>query len=356
MRLWIVISVGSDFLKVGILTYHDGFNHGAFLQAFSMQKVLESCGHHVCVINYKNKVHARKEGWRQLIKYRRPRRFLDFFEKRTAFHQAHSQFNLSSYTTDPEEVDRLGLDAVVVGSDVVWNYKIFGYDDLYFGGVKATKRIAYAPSFGWIGGDDPGIEETTAGLRRFDHISARDENTQRIAERVTGIQPPKVLDPTFLIDFAPYEQMTERIRRLPPFLLVYAHSITDDHVAQVMAFAKKEGLICLATGYRQPWCDKNCIGVGPFEWLALYRAARFVVTSTFHGTIFSVKYEKPFVVSMNEMAKIRVGSLLKTLQLPNCVLPFGLDGEYFDYTKCREVLSKEVLFSREWITRAINGQ
>ena len=73
-------------MKIGILTFHDGLNHGAFLQAFSTLSFLKKhIYNNVFIINYKNKNHLQKEGIFQIFNYRNPLRINDFFKKRKAF-------------------------------------------------------------------------------------------------------------------------------------------------------------------------------------------------------------------------------------------------------------------------------
>ena len=136
-------------MKIGILTFHDGLNHGAFLQAFSTLSFLKKTYNNVFIINYKNKNHFQKEGIFQIFNYRNPFRINDFFKKRKAFKNDQEKMYLTEFTSDIEDVKRLDLDLIIVGSDVVWNTKIFGFDKIYFGGLDNSKQISYAASFGW---------------------------------------------------------------------------------------------------------------------------------------------------------------------------------------------------------------
>ena len=297
-------------MKIGILTYHDGLNHGAYLQAFALMRVLGGMGHDVEIINYKNRVHHHMEDVRPWFKYRRPFRFIDRIKKQRAFSLDHKQMKMSRFSTDPNELKKSSYDVLVVGSDVVWNYKIFGYDEAYFGGVPADRKISYAPSFGWVNAEELHPSSMKEDLKRFDSISVRDENTRAIIEAVLGVDAPLVLDPTLIYDFSSDERSSDWPQKLGEYLLVYAYAVNKHVIEQVRKYANANGLKVVGLGYREHWCDINLMGVGPLEWLTLFKNASAVLTSTFHGAIFSVKYEKKFFYIANTKAKNRVVTLL----------------------------------------------
>lgn len=340
-------------MKIGTLTFHDGPNHGAFLQTYALMHFLQTHSYDVQIINYKNICHSKKEGYHQLAKYRRPIRFYDFFLKRYAFQRAHRFYNFTAFTTNPREIKKLHFDIAIVGSDVVWNYKIFGYDELFFCGLNAKKQIAYAPSFGYVNASETIPVNVQWGIQKFDFISVRDENSQRIVYEITGKKPPLVLDPTFLVDFSSFEEITDRIISLKPFILIYATQLRKSEIQAIKLFAKQKGLITVAVGYRQAWCDKNWMGVGPQEWLGFFYKARYVVTNTFHGTVFSVKYKKPVAVSMHNGIKNRVIPLLKLCNIEslifgtNEVVPFKDNGVVLSFDEF--ALQEKVAFSKNWL-------
>src|SRR5690606_3808547 len=185
-------------------------------------------------------------------------------------------------------------DYVIVGSDIVWNFKdpFLGSDPIYFGqGLDGTRLISYAPSFGNISISDSLPDFVSRGIKNFEKISVRDTNSAEIIKNISGVEPETVLDPTFLIDPSPFERVVSRPH---PYLLVYAYHLREHEIRSAKAFAKQRGLQTVAVGYRCDWADKNVIALGPFEWLGYFKNASYVLTSTFHGTIFSLKYQKNF--------------------------------------------------------------
>lgn len=342
-------------MKIGVLTFHEGLNHGAYLQAYATMRVLEEMGHCVTLINYKNREHWLEEDVHPWKVYRRPIRFIDRFKKIKAFKADHKLFKLTPFTKDPKVVQRLGFDVVVVGSDVVWNYKIFGFDKLYFGHLPAKRTIAYAPSFGWVNFGDQHPAGVAEGIQSFDVLSVRDDNTRRIVESITGVSAVTVLDPTLIYDFSKDEVITPRIQKLGKYMLVYAYVSDPDVISGVQKYAREHGLKLVSLGYRQPWCDKVYMDVGPMEWLGFYRHASAVATSTFHGTIFALKYKKEFFYIKNEKAQNRVVSLADSCGLTDAF--FGSDDPMAfvqpDHEDVQRHLKPLADASRNWLEQAL---
>lgn len=303
-------------MKIGILTFHDGLNHGAYLQAYCTIQTLKDLGHEAIIINYKNREHWLIEDVRPWLAYRRPIRFLDRWQKQRAFKKDHQVLPLTAYTRNPEEVRQLHFDAVVIGSDVVWDTSIFGFDPLYFGGFNADRRIAYAVSCGKT--HDYGKDSSAVGKRlcSFEAVLVRDENTRRLVSSLTRSDPPIVLDPVFLpaeVDFC----MTQHEPQLPakPFLLVYGEQYSEEDAEFIREFASLKRLMVISVGSRNLWADRSILDVGPLSILHFFKAAKFVFSSTFHGCIFAVRCEKNFAVRIHSSIENKVTSLLDKLGL-----------------------------------------
>lgn len=302
-------------MKTAILTYHDGLNHGAYLQAYCMMITLRQLGHEPVIINYKNREHWLKEDVRPWLAYRRPIRFLDHFQKRKAFKRDHQLMTLTEYTRDPEKVKRWPFDAVVIGSDVVWDTNIFGYDSLYFGNLNTDRCIAYAASCGtadFEGDVESGIQE---GLNRFHSISVRDQNTRSMVKVVTGIDPQIVLDPVFLPEHI--DELTANVV-VPqkPYVAIYGSIYAEEDGKFIVDFAHKRGFELISVGSRNFWADRSVLTVGPLSIMSWIKNAEFVFSSTFHGTIFALRSEKQFAVRIHRGIENKVNSLLRTLELP----------------------------------------
>lgn len=320
-------------LKIGILTFHEVFNPGAFLQAYATQELLTRMGHDAEIINYNNPVHryhlfqhVLKQGWRLPL---RLKQVADAFVRDLAFEKARRlHLKRSILFETREDIAKTHYDAVLVGADIVWNFKSknLGMDPVYFGeGLNTDRLIAFAPSCGACTVDDIIPEYVSKGLERFNSISARDPNTAQIAERACGRRPEVICDPTFHIIDQIQDFPHEDPRR--DFILVYllpGHT-SEGLIQQVLELKAQTGLPVYAVLYRQKWADKNIIHCGPFEWLDLIRNATFVITNTFHGTIFSILTKANFVLEYNELIKSKTNRMVSGAGLDARVLTLGSD-------------------------------
>ncbi|MFL2859456.1 MAG: polysaccharide pyruvyl transferase family protein [Pontiellaceae bacterium] len=340
-------------MKIGIITFHDGLNHGAYLQAFSTMMFLREKSHDVFIINYKNRLHDKKEGYTQIFKYRNPFRIIDFLKKKKAFKISQKKLYLTPFTTNPMDILSLKFDLIIVGSDVVWNTDIFGFDNIYFGGLINCKQISYAASFGWGEPNEEIIGMIKKGINNFSDISVRDKRSQSIIENLTNKIPDIVVDPVFLTQWNLYEKISERIQDLPPFILIYAYKLDEMEIEHIIEYAKNNNLISISIGYRQKWCDSNYLDVDPFEWLGFFKKASRVITSTFHGTIFSIIYNKRFYVSINEKNKSRIETLLELTDLNNIVESNVKDALTYDARNSLKMMNKNIIKSKKWLINSI---
>jgi len=146
------------------------------------------------------------------------------------------------------------------------------------------------------------------------HISVRDRNTADFVESILNTAPERHVDPVFISDFDPF---IPQLKPRKPYLLVYAYPnrICDENeVAAIKAYAQKNRLDILCVGMQQRWCKHN-IPATAFELLSYVKGAQCIVTDTFHGTVFSAKYNKRFVAFIRESNRNKLGGLLDQLQL-----------------------------------------
>ena len=301
-------------MKIGILTFHEGINHGGFFQAFSTYKFLKNNGYDVEIINYKNKTHWLAE-YKVFLLTKNPKKLIFNIKKIFAFKEDQKEMKLGKFTTDISMI-KLEFDVIVVGSDIVWNYEwaFLGKDPVYFGkGLKSKKWVSYAPSFGAVDCETSIIPDyVVRGLKKFSHISVRDENSMCLVKKACEKEVKVVLDPSFLLDTS---GMEKAIKTKDEFLLIYAYSLRESDVKQVKEFASQNNLKVIAIGYSQPWADLNIINLGPFEWIGYFDKASYVLTGTFHGTLYSLKYKKNFITSNNKGISNKVKTILSKLGL-----------------------------------------
>lgn len=291
-------------MNVGIVTFHSVYNYGAFLQALALRRFIASLGHRVEIVNYTN---PRQAGFQErcLFGRRNPRvlagnwiRKRKFLKSRAAFLRESAPFQGSA------DIDRQSYDTLVFGSDEIWNYEAHahGFDPVYFGIGSRSRLVAYAPSLGALPARAEPPSSVREALRNFSAISVRDDQTSSRVREITAstAAPPIVLDPVFLDAFEEVETSPPKEK---PFLAVYGDIPWPEARGQITAWARGRGLKTLSIGYYNKWCDENRLAAGPGEFLGLLRAADYVVTNTFHGTMFSIKFRRPFLTIRPENSR-----------------------------------------------------
>ena len=335
--------------RVGILTLHHSYNCGSMLQAFALQETLERMGHEVRVINFSNEGQARlyrvlerptslKRIVKDLLLAPRAGRIRRNFAAYERFMTEHLHLD-GPVVRHREELDDAGYDVVVAGSDQVWNVTIDDGDDAYFlPWVTRARRVAYAPSFGArsIARFSPDPRVHAGWLKDFDALSIRERNGRRWIRELIGVDVPVLLDPTLLLDAGDYAPLEHRPPGLPgEYLFYYAPSYSRPINRFVAAIAKRHGLAVVAfnaktfyvkgmglTGFVLPAVE------GPAAYLALIRGAAAVVTTSFHGTVFSTIYRRPFWTVKNGGMyhdDDRVLTLLEALGLQDRLVPPSFD-------------------------------
>lgn len=344
-------------MKVGILTFHEGINHGGFFQAYSTFSFLKQNGFDVEIINYKNKTHWLLE-YKAFLWTKNPIKLIKNIIKIRMFKKAHQKFKMTDFSKNIKDIDTSKYDVIVVGSDIVWNYewKFLGNDSVYFGkALKAKRLISYAPSCGAVDLSSPIPDFVKDGLNKFNHISVRDENTALLVEKAIDKKAKIVLDPTFIYDIQGEEIEPNEKEK---YILVYAYHLRENEKNTIIKFAKEKRLKLISVGYSNSWCDKNIIEIGPFEWLGYFKNAEYVLTSTFHGTIFSLKYRRNFVTSTNPGIEAKIKTILETVGLSRRVINDTDIREVLnnpiDYTAVDKILDMLIKDSRNFLLKAIN--
>ena len=270
-------------MKIGILTIQ-GLNHGSFLQGFALRTYLENLGHKVSFINNL-----------------RPKKFLSSVNSLNILFEIKKNFSiLSAWKNQPMKTRLKFYDTVVIGSDIVWAKNT----SIYYGhGINANKTIAYAPCC-----SDNTYEKLDScavqGLKKMDGLSARDTNTAKMVEMATGRRPPIVLDPSFLIDWTSFE-MGDVVN--DGYILIYSYTGKLKSLRK-KALSMDKPLV--SVGNYLDWCDLSIPDASPFEFLKWVKHADYVLTDTFHGTAFSLIYQKPFASFLRSH---KVSYQLKTL-------------------------------------------
>jgi hypothetical protein len=344
-------------MKIGILTFHHGHNYGGFWQTYSFFCYLRQQYPDASVINYVNPKHLLKKTAMTLCS-KNPFLIPANIKKALVFHKAHKNYDMTPLTFTSSGISHEGFDVVVLGSDEVWNFRnpMFGFDPTYFGyGIDAKKIISYAASFGALKGTEepPAIVEDC--LRKLDHISVRDKNTQEAVAKVVGRDVPILADPVFLHE----QKADENVSEPNGYILIYSLKLPAETVEEIIAFAKIMNRKLVALVYPKRWCDVNVGVVDVFEWLSYFKNADVVITSMFHGAMFCVKYNKQFSFIMNDYRRFKVDYVFDFLSLNDRVWPNAggfsqIFSKAIDYDYVNQKTASMANESKRYLQESIN--
>ena len=338
--------------RVTIFTLVGANNIGAFLQGFALKEVLARFGYEVEFGVMPS--HGKKDSKLSRVGYYMKHGNIKLlgYKMITARKYEQMRKHLVFRNITEDEV----LDVVVVGSDEVWNLESssFYHHPQYFAKkLKAKKMISYAACCGNCSKEK--LIENGLDFSGFDHISVRDAYTSDFVCSVDSRTPEIVLDPTFLL--SSYESYLPDIAA-KDYIMIYSYGLDKNAIALVKKFAKQTGLKKYSVGTYNSWCDKN-ITADPFTMLAYLKNAAYVVTSTFHGTALSIKFNKEFTVFAGNGQKVL--SLLNTFSLMSRDASESADlksifSDPIDYRYVNSVLTDEIDKSVAYLTKAIFGE
>lgn len=285
-------------MRVGVLTFHRCINYGSYWQARCLVEGLRALGHDAELLDH-DAPEVRRAEWRCALQPQLPQRtrrddLPRYAAKTRAFFAAFDRLPESvRFPIDrPEEAGR--YDAVVVGSDEVWNFRHPWYASrpIFFGeGLDTGRLISFAASFGNHDASD-GIDAQWADrLQRFDALSVRDENSRALVQAALGRDPAVVLDPCLQFPPAAVDGGADE----PRYLALYGHGFPTWFAALVRQHADALGYRIVSIGYRNDWVDEQRIALTPEEFPAAIARAAAVATNFFHGAVFALRYARPLV-------------------------------------------------------------
>ncbi|MDR7150629.1 hypothetical protein J2W49_002592 [Hydrogenophaga palleronii] len=338
-------------MNVGILTFHFSDNYGAALQAYALRRWLTEQGHHARFIDYRP-AHIEHGGHLSMptspaklkanlkVVYLAASSFLHQHfghqgqkEKFVKFREHFLGIPGGTAPSDNDEslAQARSFDLIVAGSDQIWSpSQHYGFDPNYFLDFAQSfpaRKISYAASFGRDRVSPSEASQLPGLLRHFDAISVREASGVTLVEQATGQTPANVPDPTLLHNN--YAELTDRTPSADadPYLFCYGLR-SPDNIRQTADLISKH-LNCTILSPHNPhrrWVEiGRTVHPDPGEWVSLVKNARFVVTNSFHGTVFALLFRKPFIVAGltgdKATANARAINLLRAVGLENRFTP-----------------------------------
>lgn len=328
-------------MKVCILSMQRVNNMGSLLQSYALKKTLNSLNCEVEFLdiqkkdqdyyllgNVREEYHeSERTGFIGKLK-KLDRYSLNRIKIKHISYQQDDLFDVFRKNQLNIEKKSSHYDLCVIGSDEVFNClnsSTWGFTSQLFGNVPEAKQvITYAASCGATKYDNLTIPIRHRISESFDNIawfSVRDKNTYEFVNKLTSKDVQIHLDPVLIYDFK--KELDELSIEYPKkYCIVYSYynRIHDKHeVETIVKFCEANGLIPIALGAPQYWI-KEYIPCTPFECLKLFQNAEFVLTDTFHGTIFAAKYTKAFGVMTRPSNYNKLNDLINRLGIRNHLL------------------------------------
>lgn len=301
-------------MKTGQLTFHACHNFGGVLQCLALQKALGRLGVEAEAIDYNPawKMRWLQAGSRLLVR-RYGDQVMDMLGERrfgAAHYRAFRAFRRQHLKLSPPCGSVAALrrqartyDALVVGSDQVWNgewhWPVYFLD---FATRYTGRKISYAACFGHDRQPPRFLKRVPAWLEGFTALSVRNQLSRAMVQRLSGRDAALVADPTLLVDLREVAVPPPRVQG--PFILVYA--LKTDRVSESAAIVGevkrclKLPVVSVTPGSLVsapfPGADLTVDDAGPAEWVWLMAHANCICTDSFHGALFALKYRKPLVV------------------------------------------------------------
>ena len=328
------ISITYPFMKIGILTFHCAHNYGAVLQCYALQEVLKGMGQAVEVIDYRPNYLTR--AYRIISLHRILSRNPFNIVKRIISECLCLPQQIKRYGRFERFINRylnLSVDKVafsnydiyVMGSDQIWNPKITkGFDGYYFGYFPFSKGerkyIAYAASMETEALSESEKEYLRKALCNFDAISVRETHLANLLRPLTYKNIQVVLDPTLLAATSIWNKFMDKSPLNKKYVLIYqvrgdrriVKKIAD-HIAEQLGTSVVT-IAVLPTWYRGKYLLQT---ESPQDFVNWFQHASCIVSSSFHGTAFSIIFNKPFYSVRMGIRDTREISLLRSLGLEN---------------------------------------
>lgn len=327
-------------MKIGILTVPFNNNYGGYLQCYALMSVLRKIGHEPIIINRRQNIKVYGVG---KLKAFIINRLLDKKERfyniksMEAYH-AQKGKNMCSFverylqpktqplykTSDYEIVKSLNLDAVIVGSDQVWRPRyVPDIEEYFFKYIPENiRRMAYAASFGCdnVEYTEQELNKCSKLLNVFSAVSTREKSGQKIVQDYFGYKKAQVtLDPTMLLDKKDYCHIIGNDNvTYGKNLFAYILDRNQEKETMIARLASKLSCQVFDIMNRDKYAPLDSVE----KWLKAISTSEFVITDSFHGTVFSILFNRPFYVIGNE--KRGNSRILDLLSL------FGLEDKLVD--------------------------
>jgi hypothetical protein len=327
-------------MKYGILTFHRALNYGAVLQAWALQRKISMNGCSCAVLDYNSK--QMKSYTAAINMFEKPKTLKSYISaiykspfrlvRKIRFSNFVKKYLHITSTLNSQRLKGCygNYDGVIVGSDQVWNDYLTGFDKAYFlDFIEGKKKISYAASFGFAQIPNNLKNDYRNLLDSFTAISVREKTGAEIIEELLDRKADICIDPTLLLDDKDWMYFIKKQKR-EKYILIYSINKNINLFECAIRLSQEKNLklyyIC------NDMCDihklsgiknvKHLLSPNPVEFLNLIYHAEYIFTNSFHGTVFSIIFQKEFYCETNygEHQNHRINELIENLSIKDHII------------------------------------
>lgn len=319
-------------MKISTITCQNADNHGARLQCYALWRWLTDQGHDVEVIDYRpdymrgtTHLFYVPKSVKDLVK------LFVYLPQRVRAIKRHTLFEAFSnkwiprtkvyWSIDDLRQDPPQADMYIAGSDQIWNTTFRnGTDPGYYldFGTPEIRRESFAASFATEELVPSSVDFVKENLKRFDKITVREQSALKILEEL-GYKGELQDDPVFLLSKNDWDKVADGTGAGERYVLVYDFYLGDDIKREAQRISNEFGLKIFAICHKElAYADRNFVYAGPETFVSLIKNASYVISNSFHGTVFAMIYDVPFkVVDRPDGLNIRMHDLLERRKCEN---------------------------------------
>ncbi|MGN0181269.1 MAG: polysaccharide pyruvyl transferase family protein [Candidatus Ornithomonoglobus sp.] len=339
--------------NIYIVTVYNSMNPGSFLQATAIYRAVEKLGYNSVFL---------ETGARNI----KTESYIKAFHKakKLRFSEAKERIELGARFEDALKDYRTGKcadpsDSVfILGSDEIWNAarpSMARYPIFWGKGLPLERCMSYAPSINYAQHKDIAKHKyAVEALNKLQALSVRDLYSKQILSEFTDRDIKILCDPTVLLTVDDYIEMEAECEYSGYILAyIYSNKVAREDIRALRKFADKKKKKLISFGEENSWCDK-CVKGNAFDFLTYISHADYVCTSTFHGTMLSVIYNKQFASFSTE--NLKVSELLGSLNLPRLAAASNLEEiieTKYDYDAVNKQLMEMRTTSIEYLENGI---
>ncbi len=356
-------------MKIGILTVHRAYNYGSVLQCYALQEYLKSLGHDVWVIDY-------RQAWTEAVykpfsfyyikkRIKHPRAILNYIkgyngrkklaqQRNVIFSTFMKRFRLSEPCYGANDIPQ-NFDRFIIGSDQLWSHACFGGEDkVYLGSFshkKNSKVIGYALSSNTKSLNIFGKDKLNHIIANFNSLSVREPFIADFIQEKLGIKIPVVLDPTLLTNANLWNNLINEKWKYENYIAIYqARSVIGNPTYL------KDKARTFANELKCDVIDLSSMTYSVEDFVSIIKYARYVLTTSFHATVFSLIMETPcYAIKLNDGFDGRYVDLLHDIGADEEIVNTDFVPKYIDikFNSIRKELNKLRVVSANYIKESL---